>query len=225
MISHLHMGKEGRNAHGYCRGRGARCSALVVGAAIGPALYPRREKSKLTGVAADADRIIAEAQTKEKELLLEAKEESIRIRAQAENEAKELRQEVLRLEQRVSQREENLDRKQEAHRPPRQHARRSASRSIEEARQAIEELQRPAPGRARARLPPHPGRSARRPHDRGRGGDPRRRQPPRAPDRGRGARERRPEGPRDPHRHDPAHRLGGRLRIDRLASCRSRPRT
>ena len=52
----------------------------------------------------DAQRIIAEAQTKEKELLLEAKEEAIRLRAQAENEAREARQEVLKLEQRVAQR-------------------------------------------------------------------------------------------------------------------------
>ena len=35
------------------------------------------------------------------------------IRGLAENEAKEARQEVLRLEQRVAQRDENLDRKQE----------------------------------------------------------------------------------------------------------------
>src|SRR3989304_496298 len=88
--------------------------ALVVGALIGQALRDRRQKAKRATAAADEERIIAEAQTKEKELLLEAKEESIRIRAQAETEAKELRQEVLRLEQRVAHREENLDSKQEA---------------------------------------------------------------------------------------------------------------
>jgi ribonuclease Y len=113
--------------------------ALVVGALIGQVLRDRKEKGKLAAAAADAERIIAEAQTKEKELLLEAKEESIRIRTQAENEAKEHRQEVLRLEQRVAQREENLDRKQE------QIDRRDSSlgereRRLEEARQLVESL-------------------------------------------------------------------------------------
>ena len=87
-----------------------------------------------------AERIIAEAQTKEKELLLEAKEESIRLRAQAENEAKEMRQEVLRLEQRVAQREENLDRKQESL-DRRDGAMAERERKLEEARQILEELQ------------------------------------------------------------------------------------
>ena len=79
--------------------------ALVIGALIGQALRDRREKAKTAAAGADADRIITEAQTKEKELLLEAKEESFRIRGQAEDEAKGLRQEVIRLEQRVVQRE------------------------------------------------------------------------------------------------------------------------
>jgi ribonuclease Y len=114
--------------------------ALPVGFLIGLALYQRREKSQLTGASADAERLIAEAQTKEKELLLDAKEESIRIRAQAENEAKELRQDAMRLEQRVSQREENLDRKQEAI-DRRDNSLSEREQKLEEARQVIEELQ------------------------------------------------------------------------------------
>ena len=88
--------------------------ALAVGAVISQMVLSRREAGKAYSATAEAERLVAEAQTREKELLLEAKEESIRIRSQAENEAKEMRQEVLRLEQRVSQKEENLERKQEA---------------------------------------------------------------------------------------------------------------
>jgi ribonuclease Y len=86
--------------------------ALAVGALIGQALRNRKESEKSALAQAEANKIVADAQTKEKEVLLEAKEEAIRIRTQAENDAKELRQEVLRLEQRVAQRDENLDRKQ-----------------------------------------------------------------------------------------------------------------
>jgi ribonucrease Y len=114
--------------------------ALPVGALIGLALYRRREQTKLAGAEADAERLLSEAQTKEKELLLEAKEEAIRIRSQAENEAKEMRQDVLRLEQRISQREENIDRKQESI-DRRDSALTEREQKIEEARQIVEELQ------------------------------------------------------------------------------------
>jgi ribonuclease Y len=113
--------------------------ALVVGLLVGQAIRDRREKGKLTAASADAERIVAEAQTKEKELLLEAKEESIRIRGQAESEAKELRQEVLRLEQRVAQREENIERKQESL-DRRDSSLSDREKRLEEMRQAVEEL-------------------------------------------------------------------------------------
>jgi ribonuclease Y len=113
---------------------------LAVGVLGGLALKKNSEKDKLAAAQVDADRILAEAQTKEKELLLEAKEEAIRVRAQAENEARENRQEVLRLEQRVAQRDENLDRKQETL-DRRDGALADRERKLEEARQALEEIQ------------------------------------------------------------------------------------
>src|SRR2546425_2599238 len=85
--------------------------ALALGALIGYALRNRREQPKLEAAEAQAARIIAEAQTKEKETLLEAKETALRIIEEAESEAKERRQEILRLEQRVTQKEETLERK------------------------------------------------------------------------------------------------------------------
>ena len=82
--------------------------ALALGLLAGFALQTKREKTKLESAEADAARILNEAQTKEKELLLEAKAESLRVLSAAEAEAKERRAEVLRLEQRILQKEENL---------------------------------------------------------------------------------------------------------------------
>jgi ribonuclease Y len=113
--------------------------ALAVGALIGQLLLKRRESEKATAAQAEANRIVAEAQTREKEALLSAKEEAMKIRGQADAEAKEMRSEVLKLEQRVSQRDENLDRKQEAI-DRRDQSLADRERRLEEARQVVEEL-------------------------------------------------------------------------------------
>jgi ribonuclease Y len=87
---------------------------LAVGALIAQRLRERRDQGRVASAETEAARLVSEAQAKEKELLLEAKEEAIRIRTQAESEARELRQDILRLEQRLTQREEGLDRRSEA---------------------------------------------------------------------------------------------------------------
>jgi ribonuclease Y len=61
-----------------------------------------------------AERLLDEARTRQKELVLEAKEEAVRIKSAAEQDARERRAEVQRREQRLQQREENLERKAEA---------------------------------------------------------------------------------------------------------------
>jgi ribonuclease Y len=114
---------------------------IVLGALLWNALRDRREKGRLASAEAEAARIIAEAQTKEKETLLAAKEEAIRVRAEAENEARERRQEILRLEERVLQREENLERKVEAV-DRRDRALTEREHQLEEAREQLESLQR-----------------------------------------------------------------------------------
>ena len=88
--------------------------ALALGALIGYVLRNRNDQPKIAAADAQAARIIAEAQVKEKEAVLEAKESALRIIEEAESEAKERRQEILRLEQRVTQKEETLERKTEA---------------------------------------------------------------------------------------------------------------
>jgi ribonucrease Y len=115
--------------------------ALALGALIGFTLRERREKGNLAAAQTEAERVIQEAQTREKEILLEAKEEAIRLRSQAETEAKEHRQEALRLEQRVVQREENLERKIEAV-DQRDRALAQREKDLDEARGRLQELQR-----------------------------------------------------------------------------------
>ncbi len=61
-----------------------------------------------------AEDIIADAQTKQKEVLLQAKEESLKFRETAELELKERRAELQRQERRIAQKEEALDRKLDA---------------------------------------------------------------------------------------------------------------
>lgn len=84
--------------------------ALVL---IGAAYYYGLQQSTQTAAAsrADAERLMAEAQAQQKELVLEAKDEAHRIRTAAEQDARERRGEVQRQERRLQQKEENLDRR------------------------------------------------------------------------------------------------------------------
>jgi len=87
---------------------------LAIGALLGNTIRRRISQGRVEAAERDAAKILAEAQTRQKEILLEGKEEAIRLRAQVEAELKERRAEAVKLEQRVAQREENLDRKLEA---------------------------------------------------------------------------------------------------------------
>ena len=86
-------------------------AGAAIGALIGYAVRRSATRNQEEEAAQQAARILGDAQAKEKEILLTAKEEAIQLRAQAEQEAKVRRDEILRLEQRVATREENLDRK------------------------------------------------------------------------------------------------------------------
>jgi ribonuclease Y len=61
-----------------------------------------------------AERIVAEARAKQKELVLEGKDEALKLQRAAEEEAREKRADVSRQERRLHDREEALDRKIEA---------------------------------------------------------------------------------------------------------------
>ncbi|HZU78037.1 MAG TPA: ribonuclease Y [Dehalococcoidia bacterium] len=87
----------------------------------------------------NARRIVSEAETRQKEVLLEAKEEAIRLRTQTELELRERGNEVQRQERRIVQKEESLDRKAEAF-ERRERALAAREQELEETRAKLEEL-------------------------------------------------------------------------------------
>jgi ribonuclease Y len=89
-------------------------AAVAIGALVGYNLRLRISRGQIGVAERNAARILSEAQTQQKEILLQAKEEAIQTRGQAESELRDRRAELQRLEQRLTQKEESLDRKIEA---------------------------------------------------------------------------------------------------------------
>ncbi|MCL6637511.1 MAG: ribonuclease Y [Alicyclobacillus sp.] len=92
--------------------------ALAVGCGAGYVIRRSVAESKVGTAEARALQILEAAkrdgESKQKELLLEAKEEAHQIRQEAEREVRERRNEIQKLEKRVLQKEEALDRKLES---------------------------------------------------------------------------------------------------------------
>ncbi len=90
---------------------------LGVGAIVKHARV-KSGKAKLLSAEEEAKRVLAEgiktAESRKKEMILEAKEEVLRLRSEAEREIKDRRAEVSRQERRLNQKEETLDRKTES---------------------------------------------------------------------------------------------------------------
>ena len=82
------------------------------------AYYKKVTEAKIGNADEKAREIIDEAvktaETKKREAMLEAKEESIRVKNDLDKEVKERRAEIGRSERRIVQKEENLDKKLEA---------------------------------------------------------------------------------------------------------------
>jgi ribonucrease Y len=114
-------------------------AALAVGALVGFNLRLRINKAQLDVAERSAARILTEAQTKQKEILLEAKEEAIRTRGQIDTELRERRSELQRSEQRLTQKEESLDRKIEVL-ERRTDALSDQEKALEVTRQQLQEL-------------------------------------------------------------------------------------
>ncbi len=99
----------------------------------------QEREEEIQAAEANAVRIVSEAETRQKELLLEAKEEAIRLRTQAELELRERSNDNQRQERRIVQKEENLDRKLEAY-ERRDSALTAREQELEEARARLEEV-------------------------------------------------------------------------------------
>ncbi|GIW08312.1 MAG: ribonuclease Y [Dehalococcoidia bacterium] len=88
--------------------------ALLVGAGASYLYFSRVGTRQAKTERESATRFVEEARARQKEILLEAKEQAVRIRDSAEMEIKDRRSELLRQERRLAQREETLERKLEA---------------------------------------------------------------------------------------------------------------
>jgi ribonuclease Y len=87
---------------------------LLVGAFAGYFVRQYLVGADLKLAQTSAEKLIAEANAKKSEMLLEAKDEALRIRQAAEQEHRERRNELQRLERRIQQKDENLDRRLES---------------------------------------------------------------------------------------------------------------
>ena len=89
--------------------------------------------------AEEAQKLIAEAQEKQKAILLEAKEAAINMKAEAEASYRETRTELQKLERRLTQKEENLEHRDEALQR-RDHNITAKERESEKMRARVEEM-------------------------------------------------------------------------------------
>src|SRR5687767_11954974 len=108
--------------------------------ALGGLYVLQRGQKRVVNAEQDAARILSEADRRQKELLLEAKEEAIRVRQQAESELRERRKEVQRSEQRINQKEESFDRKLESL-EQRQRNLQNREKDLEQARSSLATLE------------------------------------------------------------------------------------
>ncbi|NQV11766.1 ribonuclease Y [Candidatus Uhrbacteria bacterium] len=82
---------------------------LVSGAALGVYVRDQRAKTRSNNAEAEAEKILATAKQKEQEILLHAKEKSIKVIDEAKNEEKERRGELKKLQDRLESRENAFD--------------------------------------------------------------------------------------------------------------------
>jgi ribonuclease Y len=113
---------------------------ILIGAIGGLYIQTRLSQSRVANAERNAAKILSDADRRQKEVLLEAKEEAIRVRQQTESELRDRRKEVQRSEQRINQKEESLDRKLESL-EQRQRNLQNKERDLEEARKSLATLE------------------------------------------------------------------------------------
>src|SRR5438309_11817646 len=91
-------------------------AAAILGIAVGAAIIylvtrNRQPAAPVIDEAALRAQIQSDVEASLKERLLEAKEEAVRIRTEAEKEEREIKSDAIKLEKRLLQKEEKLDRK------------------------------------------------------------------------------------------------------------------
>ena len=88
---------------------------LIAGGAVlaGYVIRVFQAKTKISSAEGRAEKLLEEAKQKEKELILSAKDQAIKITEEAKAQEKEIRQQILRLEQRLEKKESDMDAKSE----------------------------------------------------------------------------------------------------------------
>jgi ribonuclease Y len=114
--------------------------ALIIGVAIGYVARRYLAASAVKHAEHYAERLVAEARAKQKELVLEGKDDALQAQRAAEEEAREKRAELLRQERLLLDRSESLDRKVEAQ-ERRETALEERQRELEVEKAALAELQ------------------------------------------------------------------------------------
>ena len=87
---------------------------FVLGGLIGYFVRQMVANQQIRSTRGEAQRLLDEATSKHKELLLEAKDEAIRVKDAAKAESRERRLELQRVEKRLNQKEETIERKLES---------------------------------------------------------------------------------------------------------------
>jgi ribonuclease Y len=86
----------------------------AIAAAVGTYLYLQRAaRSRLRATGDEVRRLLEEAEARQREILLEAKDAALKLREELEQEYQQRRQQVERLERRLQAKEEQLDRRLE----------------------------------------------------------------------------------------------------------------
>jgi ribonuclease Y len=114
--------------------------ALMVGVAIGYVARRYLAASAVKHAEHYAERLVAEARAKQKEIVLEGKDDALQAQRAAEEEAREKRAELLRQERLLLDRSESLDRKVEAQ-ERRESALEERQQELEAEKQGLAELQ------------------------------------------------------------------------------------
>ena len=113
--------------------------ALIVGFAIGYVYYFYLPRARMHGVESRAEKVLLEAEAKQKEILLVAKDEAMALRAEVEAESRERRADAQRQERRIQQKEESLDRRSESL-ERRERVLASKEQDLDEAKEKVEAL-------------------------------------------------------------------------------------
>ncbi|MBI4758902.1 MAG: ribonuclease Y [Chloroflexi bacterium] len=114
---------------------------IAVAFGLGYLFWQYRASEQIKTARKDAKRLLEEAETKQRELLLEGKDEVIKLRAAVEAENRERRNELQRQERRLQQKEENLDRKIEGI-ERRERTLTNREKELDQARQELDTLRK-----------------------------------------------------------------------------------